>query len=138
MNPDDLIGTIGNPDVCPLREVEVFVFARIRLDDHLLHLSEVALPYRFLLVDHVVVGLVEVLDELSVTYVEHADSRALWGVALEAELQALGTLERLENLATHVLAFIVGIPAGAPLLVVHANLLVDIDLGAVDQHVESQ
>ena len=124
--------------MCPLREVEVFVFARIRLDDHLLHLSEVAFPYRFLLVDHVVVGLVEVLDELSATYVEHADGRALWSVALEAELQALGTLERLENLATHVLAFIVGIPARSPLLVVHANLLVDIDLGAVDQHVESQ
>jgi hypothetical protein len=115
--PDDFFWAIGYPIVRPLCETDSLALARIVCDKELGHLSKVMFPHGRLLVDHVVVGLVAVLDELSAAQVEHTDGRTLGSIALIANLQTLRTFEGFEQGAAYVLAVIVGIPCGTPLIV---------------------
>ena len=137
-HPDEFIWSPGDPGVAPLRETDILALARIVGHEDLCHLSEVVLPHGFLLVDHIVVGLIAVLDELSAAQIEHADSRAFRRIALVTDFQSLRSFEGFEQIAANVLSVIVGIPCGTPLLVVVTDDLVDIDLATIHQYIEGE
>ena len=110
----------------------------IVFEEETAHLSDILLPDGDLLIDQVVVGLIENLHELSSTHVEHADGRTLRGIALETDLQALGTFEGCNRMASYIFAIIVGIPARTVLLVVAPQFLVDIELIANNKHIQCE
>ena len=110
----------------------------IVFEEETTHLGNVLIPNGDLLIDQIVVGLIENLYELSATHVEHADGRTLWGIAPETDLKALGSLEGSQRITAHVFATIVGIPARTVLLVVASQFLVDIDLVAINEHIQCE
>ena len=86
--------------------------------EEFLHLGDIALPDRALLIDHVMIGLVGDLYELIASHIEHADSRALRGIATIAEFQSLWSLESRQEITADILSVVVCIPSGTIVVVI--------------------
>ena len=123
--------------MCPLHQLNALVLRWVFGYEELVHLGNILLPNRNLLVNHRLVHLVHTLDEFAVNDVDHTCLKTLGSTMCVAQFQALGTFESSLNRVGNIHAVVIGIPRSTT-LVPMTQRLVRIYLIAVNQHVESQ